>query len=91
MTSDNSLREGRTAVKPIDFFDRKVPLTSENGVENNKNMYFQKKMQKVNGGQKSHTGSPGVDRYADYNGLTSNPNGRLVFELSPKNRFLTPN
>ena len=38
----------------------------------------------------SHTGSSGVDRYADYNGPTSNPNGHLVFELSPKNRFLTP-
>ena len=52
---------------------------------------FPEKKQKVNGGQKSHTGSPGVDRYADYNGPTSNPNGRLVFELLPNNRFLTPN
>ena len=47
--------------------------------------------EKVNGGQKSHTGSPGVDRYADYNGPTPNPNGHLVFELSPNNRFLPPN
>ena len=46
-------------------------------------------MQTVNGGQKSHTGSSGVDIYADYNGPTPNPNGHLVFELSPKNRFLT--
>ena len=59
-----------------------------------KKYVFPEKMQKVNGGQKSHMGSPGVDRYADYNGPTSNPNGHLVFELSPKNRknrFLTPN
>ena len=41
--------------------------------------------------QKSQTGSSGVNRYADYNGPTFNPNGHLVFELSPKNRFLTPN
>ena len=57
-----------------------------------KKYVFTEKKQKVNGGQKSHTGSSGVDRYGvRYNGPTSNPNGHLVFELSPKNRFLTPN
>ena len=52
-----------------------------------KQYVFPEKMQKINGGQKSHTGSPGVDRYADYNGPTPNPNLHLGFELSPKNRF----
>ena len=56
-----------------------------------KKYVFPEKKQKVKGGQKSQTGSSGVNRYADYNGPTFNPNGHLVFELSPKNRFLTPN
>ena len=40
MTSDNSLREGRTGVNVLTFFDRKIPLTSDSGI---KNMYLQKK------------------------------------------------
>ena len=40
MTSDNSLREGRYRGQRIDFFDRKIPLTSDSGI---KNMYLQKK------------------------------------------------
>ena len=65
----------------FEFFGGKVHLKSDSGL---KYVYFPQKKQKVNGGQKSHTGSPGVDRYADYNGPTSSPNGHLVFELSPK-------
>ena len=47
-------------------------------------------MQKVNGGQILHMGSPGVDRYADYNGPTFNPNGHLVFRVITKKQVFDP-
>ena len=88
LTLNNIGREGRTHGSCFELFWWKGTFEVRFW---HKKYVFPEKMQKVNGGQKSHTGSPGVDRYADYNGPTPNPNGHLVFELSPKNRFLPPN
>ena len=80
MTSDNSLREGRTGVKPIDFFDRKVPLTSENGVEKKK---IQTSLE-VTKGQNEVKGQPEAARLVDHSSATPNPNLHFVLELLQK-------
>ena len=50
-----------------------------------------KKSLEVIRGQTEVKGHTEAERLVDRSGATPNPNGHLVFELSPKNRFLTPN
>ena len=73
----------------IDFFDRKVPLTSKNEVKNIKKIpHIIRGHQRSNWGQRSlWSGTTPVD----HSGATPNPNWHFVLELLQKSSVITSN